>query len=216
MTGPDPSEAGGPLPEDVVLKIRADFSADSFHAVESVLRVYRGPEPARIARCILHLSGGDMQKPHVNAAAAEIDYRDVIWWAEYDATDRRIRDFTRPVADASATRLVAWNRTVREIMTMLAKRDYHALQSHTRGVRLSAEQIESAIRQYGRTIAPYPDSAAPQLDGIQIALASTPTWSVRAPVFTVEEGRSDLTLELTVRDRPDGGCEVEIDGIHVL
>jgi hypothetical protein len=216
MAGPDPSEAGGSLPEDVVLKIRADFSAESFQAVMSVLLAYHGPEPARIARCILHLSGGDMQKLRDNAAAAALDFRDVIWWAEYDGTDRRIRDFTRPVAVASATQPVAWNRIVREIMSMLAERDYRALELLTRGVRLSAEQIETAIRQYGRTVAPYPESAAPQLDAIEVAHASAPTWSVRAPVFTVEEGWSDLTLELTLLDRPQGECEVEIDGIHVL
>ena len=28
--------------------------------------------------------------------AAMTDYRDVIYWAEYDASDRKIRDFDQP------------------------------------------------------------------------------------------------------------------------
>ena len=45
--------------------------------------------------------------------------------------------------------------------------------------------------------------------------AVIPQFSVHMPLWTEEEGRSDLTLELTIK-MPDKGIEVELDDIHVL
>lgn len=42
------------------------------------------------------------------------------------------------------------------------------------------------------------------------------TWSVYASVFTKEEGRSDLTLEVTLTETGGPLCDVEIVGLHVL
>jgi hypothetical protein len=42
-----------------------------------------------------------------------------------------------------------------------------------------------------------------------------PTWSVRCDLWTVEEGRSDLSLELTVVAAPLGPT-IEVDNLHVL
>jgi hypothetical protein len=46
--------------------------------------------------------------------------------------------------------------------------------------------------------------------------ATEPTWSVRFDLWTVEEGRSDLSIEMTLIDRGDRDLAVEIDNVHVL
>ena len=42
-----------------------------------------------------------------------------------------------------------------------------------------------------------------------------PRWSVRMDLWTAEEGRSDLSLELTIIES-GRGYTVELDDIHVL
>jgi hypothetical protein len=53
------------------------------------------------------------------------------------------------------------------------------------------------------------------LDIVRIAGSVPPAWSVRANLWTKEEGRSDLTLELTIR-QVENSYEVELDDLHVL
>jgi hypothetical protein len=52
------------------------------------------------------------------------------------------------------------------------------------------------------------------MDSIQVRGATQPRWSVTMPVWTKEEGRSDLTAELTIIDRGNGFA-VEFDDLHV-
>jgi len=41
-------------------------------------------------------------------------------------------------------------------------------------------------------------------------------WAVLVPLWTREEGMSDLSMEATVVESPGGGVSVVIDNIHVL
>jgi len=54
-------------------------------------------EPVRVTRCVLHLAGTDLEKLRQYAETARTDYRDVIWWAEYDGGGRPRRDFNKPM-----------------------------------------------------------------------------------------------------------------------
>jgi hypothetical protein len=73
------------------------------------------------------------------------------------------------------------------------------------------------IREYGErgaTVVRLPEEAwehaeAYPADGVP------GTWSVVVDLWTAEEGRSDLSMEATVREVGDR-VEVTIDGIHVL
>jgi hypothetical protein len=78
-----------PLPADVEHALAADPE----------LRKLDGavPELARVARCVVFLAGGDPAKLAHFVAAARLDYRDVIWWAEYDGGETRLRNFTHPL-----------------------------------------------------------------------------------------------------------------------
>lgn len=58
------------------------------------------PEGPRIARCVWWLAGRDddaLERLAHYATAARVDYRDVIWWAEYDGGETQLRDFTNPL-----------------------------------------------------------------------------------------------------------------------
>ena len=103
---------------------------------------------------------------------------------------------------------------VRQIIDLLVSGEHYDLEALTEGRRLTAAQIGSAIQEYGRTlITPPPDQLA--IDAIQVTGKKPATWSVSVPLWTREESRSDLTLELTIEDRVDGP-RVDIDNIHVL
>lgn len=84
------------LPTDVINKIKSDFNADEALLVENLLSGYDGNEPDRVIRCILHLANGSYQRLEHNLQNANMDYRDVIMFAEYDKEDRKINDFSKP------------------------------------------------------------------------------------------------------------------------
>ena len=106
--------------------------------------------------------------------------------------------------------------TARRIVAMLLRGDYDALETITDGKRLMATEIAEAVREYGKTLVMPPDIAFEHLDIIGVEGASQRKWSVNMSLRTVEEGRSDLTLELILKDNAQDMYGVEIDGIHVL
>lgn len=79
--------------------------------------------------------------------------------------------------------------------------------------RLSALEVERAVREYGATpCAPPPDFC----DHLNIAeiLGEPAAWSVWFPIWTVEEGRSDLTVRMTCRVR-EGRMVIDLDDLRV-
>lgn len=53
------------------------------------------------------------------------------------------------------------------------------------------------------------------LDAIEVEGASQRTLDVRIPMWTVEEGRSDLQLVLTLKEVADGLWDAEVDDLLV-
>jgi hypothetical protein len=105
---------------------------------------------------------------------------------------------------------------VREIVTLLCRGDYYAVEQLTAGERLSAGELAQAVDDYPGTLQPPPSWEAAPLDVVPVTSADSPTWSVVVPLWTVEEGLSDLSLELTIRERREGGYIIGIDDLHVL
>jgi hypothetical protein len=101
---------------------------------------------------------------------------------------------------------------VREVVEALASGRYGQLVTDGRAGRLTAEELERVVREYGRTLVPLPEEAwalievYPLDDGSGVAL-DVPIWT--------NEGRSDLTLQLTASER-DGAVAIQIDDLHVL
>jgi hypothetical protein len=101
----------------------------------------------------------------------------------------------------------------RELVAELARRDYDSMVGRCRKSRMTSADLSHVIRDYGCVVMEPPDMYD-SLDAVMVERAPIPTWSVRVPVWTTE-GRSDLTLELTIAIGP-GGPEVELDDLHVL
>ena len=106
-------------------------------------------------------------------------------------------------------------KTARRLVTMLAAHDFAGLESWSKGVRLTQSEMEAAIREYGRTLVVPPDRTIPELDVVKVTKADPERWSVDIPLWTTEEGRSDLTLEVTMIGSGRELMDVEIDDIHV-
>jgi hypothetical protein len=51
---------------------------------------------------------------------------------------------------------------------------------------------------------------------VEVTESTPPCWSIRADAYTDEEGRSDLSMELTLTESHPGELEVEFDNLHVL
>ena len=98
---------------------------------------------------------------------------------------------------------------------MLAEGDYEGLERLTNGSRLTAAEMAEGVREYGGNLILPPDGAFENLDVVGVEGARPREWSVNVDLWTAEEGRSDLTLELTLRENGKNIYDVEIDGIHV-
>lgn len=103
----------------------------------------------------------------------------------------------------------------RKIVQWLCDSNYDAIVEYTNGVRLPADEIQYSVDQYGRTLVMPPDETFEELDVIEILNTPGIEWSVRCPLWTAEEGRSDLSLELTVVGTSDGNLRTEIDNVIV-
>ena len=104
---------------------------------------------------------------------------------------------------------------VRDIVAQLVRGEYQSFVAQFAASRLTADDLRQVIQNYGRTLILPPDPTYPDLNIVQVRGAIRPTWSIQAPLWTREEGRSDLTLELTITVDGDHRS-VELEDLHVL
>jgi hypothetical protein len=105
---------------------------------------------------------------------------------------------------------------VREIVGLLVRGEYSKLETLSGGVRLSAADVARAVQDYGVQLALPPKEREPALEVVPVLNSEPPRWSVHVPLWSVQEGPSDLTLELSILERSEGHYQVEIDDLHVL
>ena len=109
-----------------------------------------------------------------------------------------------------------FRRVIADVVGRIADGDYAGLTRDGIDPHPDAD-LSLWIREYGdrgATIVRLPEEAwdyaeASPADGVP------GTWFVVVDLWTAEEGRSDLSMEATVREVGDG-VEVEVDDIHVL
>ena len=95
---------------------------------------------------------------------------------------------------------------------MLCEHRYTDIEELTRGERISASEIERDIRDYGCELVQYPDSI--DLDVVEVFDSNPREWNVVAPIYTAQEGLSDLSIELSVTDFQGTGTIV-LENIRV-
>lgn len=103
---------------------------------------------------------------------------------------------------------------IRNLIVDLVARNYATIVADGRGGRLTESEIASAITQYGRTLTVPPESALQAVDEYPQDNAPGQSW-VDVPLWTKEEGRSDLTLSIIATKRGDT-YELRIQDLHVL
>ena len=101
------------------------------------------------------------------------------------------------------------------IANLIADGQYASAIQACSGSRLTPEDIAGVIHDYGGTFVRLPPDFGDFLDVVAIEGRSPRAWSVRTPLWTLEEGRSDLTLELTVAVKGNESC-VELDDLKVM
>ena len=72
-------------------RIRQEFQEPNLDRVIELLASYSGPESDRVRWDILELSKGELGKIGEYVKAAQTDYRDILYWAEYYTNDPLLR-----------------------------------------------------------------------------------------------------------------------------
>jgi hypothetical protein len=103
--------------------------------------------------------------------------------------------------------------TVRYVYTLLLSKNYEDLEIFTNSNRLRADEIKESVEEYGRQLIPYPEKI--ELDVIEVSGSSPQEWNVVAPIYTVEEGISDLSIELSLEENDEPIFKTELDNIRV-
>ncbi len=80
------------LEQRTLERISREFLASDQALVIELLNGYIGAEITRVVWDVLALSKGSLQSVRHYLQAAQTDYRDVLYWAEYYDTDPLLRD----------------------------------------------------------------------------------------------------------------------------
>lgn len=104
---------------------------------------------------------------------------------------------------------------LQSFIPLLVEGKYIEIEKITGGKRLTGFLIDRAIKEYGKTLSLPPRDAYELVDIARIKTTAAHKWSVVMPLWTEEEGRSDLSMEITLTEIGDS-FDVELDDIHVL
>lgn len=107
-------------------------------------------------------------------------------------------------------------KTVERLVDLLVEKEYSEIATLTKNQRLTEAQISEAIIEYGRTLVSPPYSFHERINIVPIINSAPTRWSVDFPLWTLEEGESDLSVELTCIDNENDIFEIEMDNIHTL
>jgi hypothetical protein len=105
---------------------------------------------------------------------------------------------------------------IRVIVDLLTRGQFDAVERITRGRRLSAERLAAAITSYGRTLVSPGESWWASVEVTPIDAGDRASFHIAAPLWTTEEGLSDLTVELRLVESAPQVYETEVLDIHVL
>ena len=83
------------MEQRILERTRREFQGADQNYVVELLASYSGPESDRVRWDILELSKGELEKIGQFVKTAQIDYRDILYWAEYYKNDA----WSRPKTD---------------------------------------------------------------------------------------------------------------------
>ena len=103
---------------------------------------------------------------------------------------------------------------ISELVDVLVRGDFDLLDADGRSGRVGADGLRRSIAEYGRRLVDPPEEAY-EFGEVGPVTARPGEWWIVVPLWTAEEGRSDLSLELTAIPTDDGH-RFEVADLHVL
>ena len=175
---------------------------------------FLSPEDLAILKLVYGRAKDMIDLERLFAACGDLDVPYVRSWLERivppgDARLDALNDLASRFPPPITTRL---REAVGGVVDALVFARFQELAADGRAGRHTADELEQAVREYGRTLVALPEEAWGLVnvyrleDGAGVAL--------EVPLWTAEEGRSDLTLSVTLSER-DGVVAIEIDDLHV-
>jgi hypothetical protein len=102
---------------------------------------------------------------------------------------------------------------VRVVVELLVRGDYEELETLTEGRRLSASGMAEALAGHDLISPPEEAFDALEVTGAEQVSDAERAFHVAFPLWTARDGRSALTLRLTVTEVMAGVWAPEVDGI---
>lgn len=102
---------------------------------------------------------------------------------------------------------------IKEMIYNISINDYKIIESNGQNGRVNTDDLKRIIKEYGCTIITLPDEAFAALHIYKIKAENR--IDVYIPLWTKEEGRSDLTLSVSCYII-DGIPKIEINDLRVL
>jgi hypothetical protein len=112
--------------------------------------------------------------------------------------------------------VTALETAARIAVDLLVREDFDTLIRMDQGGRVSAAALERTIADYGRTLVSPPHEWWSTVTITPVHRDGTPTLHAAVPLWTTEEGRSDLTLELEMTEIAPETYETALLDLHVL
>ena len=107
-------------------------------------------------------------------------------------------------------------KTIACVIKLLVEGKYEDLERLDRGKRLNSMDLQRTVESYSRHLVLPSVIDLEDLNIIGMKETDPQQWYVGVNLWTIEEGRSDLTLELTLTDSAGDRYLVELDDLHVL
>jgi hypothetical protein len=100
-----------------------------------------------------------------------------------------------------------------EIANLIAQQKYAQALQRCRSSRLTERELDAVMKDCGQAFL-LRSSGNADLNLVAVDGKEDPTWSVWVPLWTDDQGRSDLQLELTITDT-SAGVLIELDDLRV-
>ncbi|MEC7525801.1 MAG: hypothetical protein VYE22_38325 [Myxococcota bacterium] len=104
-------------------------------------------------------------------------------------------------------------RLILDLIADLVAGRFDEIVADGRAARHRPEELREAVREYGRTLVHPPDAV---WDVANIDRVDEKTVYAEVPMWTREEGRSDLEACIVLRRSPMGEWAIELEMLHVL
>ena len=104
-------------------------------------------------------------------------------------------------------------KELNKIIILIVNKEYEELINEIDCQDLSSDYILNIIEDFGETlIVP----SLEELEQLNIVDIDENEWAIDFDLWTKESGKSDLTIQLTVKKNSDNSLNIQLDDIHVL